>query len=341
MTRLYIGVDFHPYSQTVAYCDEQYGDINYKLFDHKDKKALREFYKQADKDSLIGVEATGTTQWFDRMLSEMGLELKTGNPRLIRRMALSRHKNDYRDAETILDLLITGRFPEIEPRSEYSQLVLGLLRHRHAMVGQRTAIANALQAFARRKGLDRFRTKSKKAKELIVSAVDCETETFMVDSRFRLYELLTKEIMRTESELGSYARKDEKVRLLLTHSGVGPLTALCMVHTLGDVNRFGRKEEVVSYVGLDPLDKSSGEKKRIGRISKHGSRLLRFLLVHSAQTSRDKRIRDFYLKVSRRRGKPIAKVAAARKLLVNCFIMLRDEIDYIEFCRRGEVGLCG
>jgi len=341
MNRLYIGVDFHPYSQTIAYCDEQYGEINYKVFDHKDKKKLRAFYKLADKSSLIGIEATGTTHWFEKMLLEIDLELKIGNPRLIRRMALSHHKNDFRDAETILDLLITGRFPAIEPRNEHSKLILGLLRHRHSMVSQRTAIANALQAFARSKGLDRFRTKSKKAKELILSVVVDETENLMIDSRFRLYELFNEEIKRAESELEAYARKDERVKLLLTHSGVGPLTALCMVHTLGDVNRFGRKEQIVSFVGLDPLDKSSGEKKRIGRISKHGSRLLRFLLVQSAQASRDKRIRDFYLKVSRRRGKPIAKVAAARKLLVNCFIMLRDEIDYTEFRRRGDVGLCG
>lgn len=341
MSRLYIGVDFHPYSQTVAYCDEQYGEIRYKLFDHKDKKALRDFYKQAGKDSLVGVEATGSTPWFEKMLYGLGLELKIGNPRLIRRMALSRHKNDYRDAETILDLLVTGRFPEIEPRSADSQLVLGLLRHRHSLVCQRTAIANALQAFARSKGLNRFRTKSKTAEEIITSAVENETERFMVDSRFKLYELLSKEIKRTEEEIRPHVLNNEKVKLLLTHSGIGPLTALCMVHILGDVNRFRRKEEVVAYVGFDPLDKSSGEKKRIGRISKHGSRLLRFLLVHSAQASKDKRIRDHYVRVSRRRGRPIAKVAAARKLLVNCFIMLRDEIDYTEFCRRGEVGLCG
>jgi hypothetical protein len=77
----------------------------------------------------------------------------------------------------------------------------------------------------------------------------------------------------------------------------------------------------------------------MGQISKHGSRLVRHLLGQAAQSCRDSKIRQFYSQVSRRRGRPKAKVAAARKLLINCYIMLRDGIGYEEFRRRGEVGL--
>ena len=91
---------------------------------------------------------------------------------------------------------------------------------------------------------------------------------------------------------------------------------------------------------LDPLEKSSVETRRIGSISKRGSRLARHLLGQAAQASRDTKIRKFYSEVSRRRGRPKAKVAAARKLLINCYVMLRDNISYEEFTRRGEVGLC-
>lgn len=114
---------------------------------------------------------------------------------------------------------------------------------------------------------------------------------------------------------------------------------MALIHTLGDVRRFRRKEEVVAFVGLDPLEKSSGETRRIGSISKRGSRLARHLLGQAAQACRDKKIRKFYSEVSRRRGRPKAKVAAARKLLINCYVMLRDTISYEEFTRRGEVGL--
>lgn len=337
----YIGVDFHPYQQTVAYCNSSDGEIKYRQFFHSDKKALRNFYQKFDKHSLIGVEATGTLYWFEKMLFDIGLSLKIGNPKLIRRMALSRHKNDYRDAETILDLLINNHFPEIQKRNEYSLDILQMLNYRHSLVRQRTVIANQLQAFARAKGLTKFQIKSKSAKLRLSEAASRESEYLLVRSRQNLFDYLSQEIEKLQTRLRKQANQDAQARLLLTHSGIGDLTALAVVHTLGDVRRFNRKEQVVAFIGLDPLDKSSGERKRIGRISKHGSRLVRFLLVQAANTTRDKRLREFYQRVSRRRGKPKAKIAVARKLLINSYIMLRDEIDYPEFCRRGEVDLCG
>ena len=340
METLYIGVDFHPYSQTVAYVSEKTGEIRFRQFDHADKETLRRFYEQAGKGTVVGIEATGSTQWFEKMLASIGHKLRTGNPRLIRRMALSYHQSDTRDAENILDLLISDSFPDVEPRSEESRLVLNLLRHRHSLVRQRTANSNALQSFARTKGLKRFRMQMKTAGEKLMAAVENEDEEFIVKSRLRACGTLSGEIEETEQRLGKYYAENEKVVLVETFPGVGMLTSLCLVHTLGDVNRFARMSQIASFAGLDPLNKSSGEKRRIGNISKRGSRLLRFLLGQSAQASRDKSIREVYRRVSRRRGKPIAKVAAARKLLISCSIMLRDGIDYMEFRRRGDVGLC-
>lgn len=338
---LYIGVDYHPYQQTVAFWETGDGEIKYRQFLHADKAALKRFYGGCGKGSVIGVEATGALQWFERMLFDNGMELLIGDPRLIRRQALSRHKNDFRDAETILDLLMNDQFPRVEPRSDHSQLMLQMLNYRHSLVGQRTSIANQMQAFARRKGLAKFAIKSKLARQRLVAAVEGESETLLIDSRFSLFEELSVEINKLDNELEKEANKDERAKLLLTHSGIGKLTAMAIVHTLGDVRRFRKSEQVVAFVGLDPLDKSSGERKRIGHISKHGSRLLRYLLGQAAHRTRDKRLKLHYSQVSRRRGKPKAKVAAARKLLVNCYIMLRDNIDYQEFVRRGEVGLCG
>jgi transposase len=337
---VYIGVDFHPYEQTVAYCDEADGEIRYKKFLHSDKRSIKAFYCKCGEDAVIGVEATGCLWWFEKLLFENGMELKIGDPRMIRRVALSRHKNDFRDAETILDLLMRDQFPAIVPRSERSREVLDLLNYRQSLVRKRTSVANQLQAFARQKGMARFRLPAVKARKKLVEAPGTETEQILLSSRLLLFDELTRQIKAIEVKLEEEADKEKRIHLIRTHPGVGPLTSLALVHTLGDVRRFRRKEEVVSFVGLDPLEKSSGEKKRMGRISKGGSRLVRHLLGQAAQTCRDKKIRQFYSQVSRRRGRPKAKVAAARKLLINCYIMLRDEISYEEFNRRGEVGLC-
>ena len=126
----------------------------------------------------------------------------------------------------------------------------------------------------------------------------------------------------------------------------GPLTTLCYVHTMGDVSRFRSTRQITGFLGLDPVEHSSSDTRRIGHISKEGSTLLRFLLGQAAQAAvkrhGDEKLRQFYQQISRRRGRPIAKVATARKLGIRAYIMLRDEIDYAEFDRRGRaVGLHG
>ena len=129
------------------------------------------------------------------------------------------------------------------------------------------------------------------------------------------------------------------IDLLRTHPGIGPITSLALVHTLGDVRRFRRKEEVVSFVGLDPLEKSSGEKRRMGSISKHGSRLVRHLLGQAAQTCRDEKIRQFYLRLAAGEAARKQRLQRPGSYLSTAHVMLRDGIGYEEFCRRGEVGL--
>lgn len=338
---VYIGVDFHPYEQSVAYADDRDGEIGYRRFLHSDKQSIKAFYRKCGTDACVGVEATGCLWWFEKLLFENGITLKIGNPRMIRRVALSRHKNDFRDAETILDLLMHGQFPAIVPRSEDSREVLDLLNYRQSLVRKRTSVANQLHAFARAKGLSKFRLPGiKSRKKLLEAPGTTGTEQLLLSSRLLLFDEITRQIKVIEAKLEEEVDKKKSVQLLITHPGLGPITSLALAHTLGDVRRFRRKEEVVAFVGLDPLEKSSGEKRRMGSISKHGSRLVRYLLGQAAQTCRDKKIRQFYSQVSRRRGRPKAKVAAARKLLVNCYVMLRDEISYEEFIRRGEVGLC-
>jgi len=337
---VYIGVDFHPYEQSIAFVDERDGEIGYRRFLHSDKQSIRAFYRKYGEGAVVGVEATGCLWWFEKLLEEVGIKLRIGDPRMIRRVALSRHKNDFRDAETILDLLVRGSFPAIVPRESESREALDLLNYRQSLVRKRTSLANQLQAYARGKGLSRFRLPAVKGRKKLYEVEGTDAESFLLISRLSLYDELTRQMKALEEKILEKVSEHERVELLMTHPGIGPINALALVHTLGDVRRFRRKEEVVAFVGLDPLEKSSGEKKRMGQISKHGSRLVRHLLGQAAQACRDKRIRKFYLEVSRRRGRPKAKVAAARKLLINCYVMLRDNISYSEFCRRGEVGLC-
>jgi transposase len=133
------------------------------------------------------------------------------------------------------------------------------------------------------------------------------------------------------------SKGDVCITRLRTHPGIGLLTSLCILHTLQPVSRFRNTRKVAAYAGFDPIERSSAERKCFLGISKAGSRLLRYLLVEAAQTAvrKDEDLKRFYKRLAERRGRPKAKVAAARKLLIRAYIMLRDEIDYAEFRRRA------
>jgi transposase len=123
----------------------------------------------------------------------------------------------------------------------------------------------------------------------------------------------------------------------MTHPGVGPLSALATVLVLGAVTRFPTSKHVVRYVGLAPAIESSAGKHRLGRITKQGNALLRYVLGQAGQVAikRDPDLKKLYYAVLHRRGRSRAKIAVARKLLVRLYVMLRDQIDYQMFLDRA------
>ncbi len=332
---LYIGVDFHPHQQTVSYCNNEEGEVHQTSLVHNVEQ-VRRFYKQLPK-AVVGIEASCTAQWFEQMLSELGHELKVGNPTSIRARARSRHKSDKRDADLLLDLLVKDEFPELWRRPLPSQSVLEQLRFRHHLVKLRTQICNRLQALAHAAGLPKKGIQTKRARLALMAANFTETQNYQRDQLFEILDDLTERIKQIERWLEEKAEGDVKVQLLLTHKGIGLLSALAVVHTLGDINRFPSSKEAVAYTGLDPLEQSSAGKVRFGSISKAGSAVLRHLLGQAMHVAAryDGQLKTFYQRLAMRRTKSIAKVAATRKLLIRLFFMLRDEIDYAEFKRRG------
>jgi transposase len=125
------------------------------------------------------------------------------------------------------------------------------------------------------------------------------------------------------------------VARLRTHPGVGPVVALAMVLTLGPVERFRNSRKVVSYLGLNPREHSSGGRQRLGAISKQGNTMMRWLLVEAAQTAArfDPELRRAYQRLKFRRVSGVAKVAVARRLAVRLYWMLRARLDYAQLVR--------
>jgi len=334
---LYIGVDFHPHQQTVAWCDTITGETDTFDLLH-DLKQVREFYRSLPEPAIVGVEASTRAAWFENMLFETDHKLLVGNPVLIRKRATSRHKNDRRDAELILELLVRGEFPALWRRPPESNQVLEILRLRQSLVRQRTQIYNRLQALAHNAGLPKGRMKTTAFQDLIKAVDTDEAGDLAREHLFGLLARFNEQIAELEVWLKAKAAPDKKVELLLTQKGVGYLTALATVHTLGDVSRFANvPKQVIGFAGFDPLEKSSAGKTRFGPISKAGSALLRFQLGQASQIAArsDVKLKSFYKRLAKKKPKAVAKTAAARKLLVKLSIMLRDNISAQEFDRRG------
>lgn len=334
---LYIGVDFHPHQQTLCWCDTESGETRTVDLKH-DLGKVREFYTSLPEPAIIGVEASAKAQWFENMLFETGHKLLVGNPVLIRKRATSRHKNDRRDAELILELLMRDEFPALWRRDRASDQVLEILRLRQSLVCQRTQVYNRLQAMAHSVGLPKGRMRTAAFQDVLKAVELDEAGTLGRLQLFSLLAHLNGQISELETWLRAKAEANTQVQLLLSQKGVGYLSALAMVHTVGDVFRFSRlSKQVVGFVGLDPLERSSAGKVRFGSISKAGSPLLRYQLGMSAliATRFDVKLKSFYKRLAKKKPKPVAKTAAARKLLVKLAIMLRDNITADEFDQRG------
>jgi transposase len=335
---LYCGVDFHSRRQTICYCNTEDGEVKIKDLHHYDDD-VRAFYEQFKAEQIIvGYETSGYARWFETMLFELGVEVWVGDATEIARLGKRRQKNDRRDAEHILDLMLKGEFPKLYRLSEKSLSILRLLRHRHKLVKHGVMIKNSLRRILIEAGaIFKASLASKKGKQKLREVC---LSTLLAAERDRWLELLIeieRQMSEIERKLKAAAAADERVQRLLTHPGVGYLTALCIVNTLGDPHRFATTRKVVAYAGLEPMEHSSGEKRRYGSISKAGNRHLRFLLGEAAHMAvrSDDELKQFFCRLKNRCGVAKAVTATARKLLIRCFIMLRDEIDYIEFRQRG------
>ena len=329
---LIIGCDFHPGFQQVAIFDNLTGEIEEKRLQHR-AEAEQYYRSLAGQQVRVGMEACGHYPWFERLLAEMRIELWMGDAAQVRASVVRRQKTDRRDAEHLMDLLRENRFPRIWVPSLEVRDVRQLLVHRHKRVQARTRTKNQLQAMALSHGVQ------KKCKLWTkVGRIELEQVPLLPYAAERRKKLLAEldelevEIVELDRRVAEEARQRPEAGLLMTHPGVGPVTSLAMVLTLGPAERFESAKQVGSYFGLIPTEESSGGKQRLGRISKQGSSFLRFLLVEAGQTAAryDPQLKRFYRRLAARKNRGVAKVAVARKLATRMYLMLREGWTYAQ-----------
>lgn len=332
-----IGVDLHTRQQTIAMLDDQTGEIVEKELSHEGEQ-VREFYSALPRPVRVGLEATGSMHWFLRLLEDLHIEFQVGHPAKIRAAEPRKQKNDRRDARLLLTLLAENRFPAIwMPSREQHDLQI-LLRHRDQFVRLRTRVQLSLQAVALSHGLRRGHALWSRRGQHGLRALPLTRHAgTQRDTLLALHPQLQGPIDELDREVAQQAQQRPQSQRLMTHPGVGPVTALATEVFLGDPRRFADGKAVASYAGMIPSERSSGSRQRCGKLSKQGNSLLRFLWGEAAihAVRRDPELRRFYRRKMVQKGMGKARMAAARKLGIRLWIMMRDEIDYVEFCRRG------
>jgi transposase len=327
-----VGCDFHPGWQQIAVFDTETGEIQEHKLSNGNSEA-EHFYRRLPSPSLIGLEASGNSQWFEDLLRELGHEVWIGDAAQIRASYVRKQKTDKRDAAHILRLLLENRFPRIWRPTTGERDLRQLLIHRHKLVQIRIRVKNGLHHLMLNRGVQMKRKLWSQAGQQAL----CELplEGWAAQRRqdlLRLLATLNDQLQKLDEAVTSAAKQDSRARLLMTQPGVGPITSLAFVLTLGDVKRFQRGKQVASYLGLIPTERSSSQRRRLGRISKQGNPFLRMLLVESVQTVNrlDEGFRKQYQHRCHRMAKGVAKVAAARRLAVRLYWMLRTNTAYPE-----------
>jgi len=330
-----IGCDFHPSWQQVSWLNTETGEAGEQKLVHGTGEAKR-FYQQLAAPVLIGMEATGNSQWFVELVEDVGHQIWIGDAAQIRASYVRKQKTDKRDAAHILKLVVQGRFPRLWMPDREQRDLRQLVLHRHKLVEIRSRVKNELQHLSMNKGMQKKRTLWSQAGQKMLRQLPlkpwaaCRREDLL-----GLLSTLNQQIGVLDAAVQTAAEENPQAKLLMTQPGVGPNTALAYVLTIGEVSRFPRGKQVASYLGLIPREHSSGGRQKLGVITKQGNRMLRSLLVEAAQTAvrLDPGMKKEYLHRCHQKPKGVAKVAAARKLAVRLYWMLRTNLSYPEIVR--------
>ena len=292
-----------------------------------DPLALAAEVAQAEPGVDVVLEATYGWYWAADLLEECGATVHLAHPLGIKMFDHQRVKNDRRDAANLADLLRMGRLPEawIAPR-ELREL-RELVRYRAKLVALRSGLKAQVHSVLAKEGVavpysDLFGVAGNQLLDRLELASAYHQR--LVSLR-ELIEVVDGQIARFETESQTRLADNPGYHVIQAICGVGPVLAGVFIAEIGDVTRFARPQQLCCWAGLTPRHRESDQVIRRGHITKQGSKLVRWAAVEAATRQRGAtKIQTDYRRLAERRGKPIARVAAARKLLTLVYYGLRD-----------------
>jgi transposase len=322
-----VGIDLHRNRSHVAVIDGQ-GELSVSKRIVNDREAFLELLAGLAGESRIAVEATYGWEWLAELLEDAGYEIRLAHPLRTRAIAAARIKTDAVDAQTLAHLLRADLLPEAYVAPRELRDLRELLRHRIALTGMRSALKNRVHAILAKHGVSRQHSDlfGKGGRAFLQTLQLREAPRRRLDSLLALIDDFDREIAATTSEIEQRAKADDRVDVLTQIRGVGRYTALLIIAEVGEIERFPDARHLCAWAGLTPTVRSSDGKARLGRISRQGSPALRWALVEAAQkcTTGGGPLRESFERIAKRRGRKVAKVAVARRILTLSYYGLRD-----------------
>ena len=321
-----VGIDLHRKRSHIAVIDDEGEQLLSRRIVNDPQTFLT--LLEGVGECRVALEATYGWEWLADVLQDAGYELHLAHPMRTKAIASARVKTDAVDARTLAHLLRADLLPEAHIAPRELRDLRDLLRHRVALTRMRSALKTRVSAVLAKNGIQRpYSDLFGPGGLRFLAEVELrDAPRRRLDSTLALIGDFTREIDATSREIDARASDDPYVPVLCQIRGVGRYIAMLVIAEVGDITRFATARRLCSWAGLTPTVRSSDGKARLGPISGQGSPPLRWALVEAAQHAAGGGgpLRDSYERIAKRRGKQIAKVAVARRILTLCFYGLRD-----------------
>lgn len=284
--------------------------------------------KKFGNKMVVLIEPVCGWLWVVKQLRDFGMEVHISNPRKIRMIADSLKKTDEGDAFVLARLLKTGEVAESYECNEETRKHRSLCRERCFLVNTRSEFKTRLESIVTRDGNHAFLKQAKNRTQIIVANTEVQIHQEAIKAMDDIIKKVEKEISES-----NYAKDD--VKRLMSIPSIGIVSANVICSEIGDIKNFRSANELASFAGLVPRERSSGGKQKLGSITHAGSRKLRYVLVESAMrvrnTEKTSSLYSFYKRIKDKSGTMKARVALARKLLVIIWYMLTKREDYVAY----------
>jgi transposase len=329
-TDVFIGVDWHKKTSTWVGMNKAREVLFKEKIGCTPHEVGRVLSRYAPESTHLAVEPVCGWRWFASLCEERGCDVRIANPRRLRQIAETTKKTDENDAHTLAELLSLGYLPEAYRAPGDIHALRVLVRHRAALISITTSIKCRIQSTCT--ALGAHETASQPLHKAGREAVQ-ESNHEELKEWYRLLEGMQPFIRSIEKRIETEAKENETIKLLMTVPGIGIITGTAIYAEVGDFARFHSPGALASYAGLIPRERSSGERRMTYRLSKEGSKVLRYSLVEAAMRVRNvsasTHLYAYYAGlVSRGKSKKEARVALAHKVLTCLWYMVKRHTAY-------------